>query len=216
MQLRKQIPLRRQQILNFIQEFIQDNGLPPTVRDIQKACNISSTSVVDYNLRLLDRDGYLNRRPEVARGIELLDESGQPVSSAPKVSIVGSIAAGLPLPVFSAEGSATAAEFDTVDVAPDLPRRHGKLYGLQVKGTSMIDALIDDGDVVIIKPVQQAENGDTVVAWLKQEEEATLKKFYQEGSQVRLQPANSQMGPIYCAASNVEIRGKVVAIIRKF
>ena len=216
MQLRKKIPLRRQQILNFIQEFIQDNGLPPTVRDIQKACNISSTSVVDYNLRLLDRDGYLNRRPEVARGIELLDESGQPVSSAPKVSIVGSIAAGLPLPVFSAEGSATAAEFDTVEVAPDLPRRHGKLYGLQVKGTSMIDALIDDGDVVIIKPVQQAENGDTVVAWLKQEEEATLKKFYQEGSQVRLQPANSQMGPIYCAASNVEVRGKVVAIIRKF
>ena len=216
MQLRKKIPLRRQQILNFIQEFIQDNGLPPTVRDIQKACNISSTSVVDYNLRLLDRDGYLNRRPEVARGIELLDESGQPVSSAPKVSIVGSIAAGLPLPVFSAEGSATAAEFDTVDVAPDLPRRHGKLYGLQVKGTSMIDALIDDGDVVIIKPVLQVENGDTVVAWLKQEEEATLKKFYQEGSQVRLQPANSQMGPIYCAASNVEVRGKVVAIIRKF
>ncbi len=216
MQLRKKIPLRRQQILNFIQEFIQDNGLPPTVRDIQKACNISSTSVVDYNLRLLDRDGYLNRRPEVARGIELLDESGQPVSSAPKVSIVGSIAAGLPLPVFSSEGSATAAEFDTVEVAPDLPRRHGKLYGLQVKGTSMIDALIDDGDVVIIKPVQQAENGDTVVAWLKQEEEATLKKFYQEGSQVRLQPANSQMGPIYCAASNVEVRGKVVAIIRKF
>ena len=216
MQLRKKIPLRRQQILNFIQEFIQDNGLPPTVRDIQKACNISSTSVVDYNLRLLDRDGYLNRRPEVARGIELLDESGQPVSSAPKVSIVGSIAAGLPLPVFSAEGSATAAEFDTVEVAPDLPRRHGKLYAPQVKGTSMIDALIDDGDVVIIKPVLQAENGDTVVAWLKQEEEATLKKFYQEGSQVRLQPANSQMGPIYCAASNVEIRGKVVAIIRKF
>ena len=216
MQLRKKIPLRRQQILNFIQEFIQDYGLPPTVRDIQKACNISSTSVVDYNLRLLDRDGYLNRRPEVARGIELLDESGQPVSSAPKVSIVGSIAAGLPLPVFSSEGSATAAEFDTVEVAPDLPRRHGKLYALQVKGTSMIDALIDDGDVVIIKPVLQAENGDTVVAWLKQEEEATLKKFYQEGSQVRLQPANSQMGPIYCAASNVEIRGKVVAIIRKF
>ena len=92
-------------MLEFIQEFIDENGLPPTVRDIQKACNISSTSVVDYNLRLLDRDGYLNRRPDVARGIELLDDAGQPVSGAPKVVIVGSIAAGLPLPVFSAERS---------------------------------------------------------------------------------------------------------------
>lgn len=216
MQLRNKLSPRRQQILQFVQDFIRDNGLPPTVRDIQKACHISSTSVVDYNLQLLARDGYLNRRPDVARGIELLDESGQPVSNAPRVPIIGNIAAGQPLPVFSAEGSAAAEEFDTVEVAPDLPRRHGRLYGLQVKGTSMIDALIDDGDVVIVKAAQQAENGDTVVAWLKAEEEATLKKFYQEGARVRLQPANSQMSPIYCDASNVEVRGKVVAIIRKF
>jgi repressor LexA len=172
--------------------------------------------VVDYNLRLLKRDGYLDRRPEVARGIELLDESGQPISNAPKVPIVGSIAAGMPLPVFSDEGSASATEFDMVEVSPELTRRHGKLYGLRVKGTSMIDALIDDGDVVIVKPLQRAENGDTVVAWLKREEEATLKKFYREGARVRLQPANSQMGPIHCAAGNVEVRGKVVAIIRRF
>ena len=80
----------------------------------------------------------------------------------------------------------------------------------------MIDALIDDGDVVIVQPAIRAENGDTVVAWLKSEEEATLKKFYAEGERVRLQPANSQMDPIYCAASNLEIRGKVVSVIRKF
>ena len=80
----------------------------------------------------------------------------------------------------------------------------------------MIDALIDDGDVVIIKPLQQAETGDMVVAWLIDEEEATLKKFYPEGDRIRLQPANSQMEPIYCNAANVEIRGKVVAVIRKF
>ena len=80
---------------------------------------------------------------------------------------------------------------------------------------SMIDALIDDGDVVIVKPGQNADNGDMVVAWLKQEEEATLKKFYLEGDRVRLQPANSQMEPIYSQANNVEVRGKVVAVIRK-
>jgi repressor LexA len=213
---RKKLPPRRQGILGFIQQFIQENGIPPTVRDIQKDCEISSTSVVDYNLRLLERDGYLSRRPDVARGIELLDEEGQPISNAPKIPIVGSIAAGLPLPAFSMEEAASSSEFDTIEVSPDLARRHQKLFALSVKGTSMIDAFIDDGDVVIIQPVQHAENGDMVVAWLKDEEEATLKKFYLEGEKVRLQPANSQMDPIYCSANNVDVRGKVVSVIRKY
>lgn len=214
---RKRLPPRRQQILDFIQEFISDNGIPPTIRDIQRACRISSTSVVDYNLHKLRQDGYLNRRPDVARGIELLDDSGQPVSNAPRVQIVGGIAAGLPLPVFSTEDAASSAEFDTIEVSPDLQRRYGRLYGLTVSGTSMVDALIDDGDVVIVKPAREAVNGEMVVAWLKSEEEATLKKFYLEGGdRVRLQPANSRMGPVYCQADNVEIRGKVVAVIRKF
>lgn len=212
----RKLPPRRKRILEFIQSFIEDNGIPPTVRDIQKACEISSTSVVDYNLRLLDRDGYLNRRPDVARGIELLDESGNPLNAVPKVQIVGRIAAGSPLPVFSAEESATGQEFDTIEVAPELTRRHGRLYALEVQGQSMIDALIDDGDMVVIKPAQQAEYGEMVVAWLREEEEATLKKYYPEGSQVRLQPANSTMDPIYADADNVEIKGKVVSVIRKF
>lgn len=213
---KKRMPPRRQRILAYIQEFITDNGIPPTVRDVQKACDISSTSVVDYNLRILDRDGYLNRRPEMARGIELLDREGQPQSSAPRVHIVGNIAAGAPLPAFSTEEAGSSAEFDTVEVATELQRRHGKLYGLAVKGTSMIDALIDDGDIVVIKPAQQAEPGEMVVAWLKDEEEVTLKRYYPEGNRVRLQPANSQMDPIYCDAANLEIRGKVVEVIRKF
>jgi repressor LexA len=216
MTLRKRLPPRRQQILDFIQEFIQENGIPPTVRDIQKACNISSTSVVDYNLRLLDRDGYLNRRPDVARGIELLDEEGQPVSNVPRVPVVGAIAAGQPLPVFSTEEAASASDWDTIEVSPELSRRYPRLFALAVKGTSMIDALIDDGDIVIVQPAQEAENGEMVVAWLKTEEEATLKKFYLEGDRVRLQPANSQMQPIYCSAANVEVRGKVVTVIRKY
>jgi repressor LexA len=129
---------------------------------------------------------------------------------------VGKIAAGLPIPVFSTEEAASGSDLDAIEIFPELPRRYGKLYGLAVEGTSMIDALIDDGDVVIIRPTDNASNGDMVVAWLKEEEEATLKKFYLEGDTVRLQPANSQMDPIYCDASNVEVRGRVVSVIRKF
>ena len=152
----------------------------------------------------------------MARGIELLDDAGQPVSNAPRVQIVGAIAAGVPIPTFSTEGAASSAEFDTVEVSPELTRRYGTLYALNVAGTSMIDALIDDGDVVIVNPAVEASNGDMVVAWLKDREEVTLKRFYLEGDQVRLQPANSQMAPIYTPASNVEIHGKVVEVIRRF
>ena len=212
---RKKLPPRRRQILEFIRSFLGDNGIPPTIRDMQKGCNISSTSVVDYNLRILERDGYLNRRPDLARGVELLDDAGQPVSNAPKVQIVGAIAAGLPIPAFSTEGAASSAEFDTVEVSPELARRYGKLYALSVAGTSMIDALIDDGDVVIVKPTREDANGDMVVAWIKDDEEVTLKKFYGEGERVRLQPANNTIEPIYSPASNVEVRGKVVSVKRK-
>ena len=210
----KKMPPRRKRILEFVQQFYSQNGIPPTVRDIQRACEISSTSVVDYNLERLSQAGYLNRRPDVARGIEILDQEGQPVSNAPRVQIVGAIAAGSPIPAWSTEGSASSEEFDTVEISPELQRRHGKLFGLRVNGTSMIDALIDDGDVVIVKPTNSVVNGEMVVAWLKDEEEATLKKFYAEGGQVRLQPANSTMQPIYSPAENVEVHGKVVSVIR--
>lgn len=214
---KKNLRPRQQQILDFIERFLDENGIPPTVRDIQRGCSISSTSVVDYNLRLMERDGYLKRRSEVARGIELLDETGLPVANgAARVQIVGSIAAGQPIPAFSSEGVDSAAEFDIVEVRPDLKKRHGTLYALSVKGTSMIDALIDDGDVVVIKPTNTARNGEMVVAWLREEEEATLKKFFREGDQVRLQPANSTMDPIYVPADNVEVKGRVVEVLRQF
>ena len=210
----KKMPPRRQRILAFLQEFYSDNGIPPTVRDIQRACEISSTSVVDYNLEKLREAGYINRRQDVARGIEILDQEGEPISNAPRVQILGLIAAGTPIPAWSVEGSEFSQEFDTVEISPELLRQHGKLFALRVNGTSMIDALIDDGDVVIIKPSSVANNGEMVVAWLKEEEETTLKKFYAEGSQVRLQPANSTMEPIYSPAENVEVHGKVVSVIR--
>ena len=214
--MRKKMPPRRAKILSYVREFYSENGIPPTVRDIQVACGISSTSVVDYNLKQLDEAGYIRRRKDVSRGIELLDSDGQPMSTAPRVQIVGSIAAGRPIPVFSTEGSASSEEFDTIEVSPDLPRRHGPLFALTVNGTSMVDALIDDGDVVVIKPSREAANGEMVVAWLKDEEEATLKKFYREGDRVRLQPANGAMMPVFCSADNVDVRGKVVTVLRKY
>ncbi|MXZ92052.1 MAG: transcriptional repressor LexA [Chloroflexi bacterium] len=213
----KQLRPRQKRMLEFIEQFLEENGMPPTVRDIQRGCEISSTSVVDYNLRLLERDGYLKRRSEIARGIELLDETGLPVTNGvARVQIVGSIAAGQPIPALSSEGDAGAAEFDIVEVRPELKKKHGTLFALSVKGTSMIDALIDDGDVVVITPTNAARNGDMVVAWLKEEEEATLKKFYREGDRVRLQPANSTMEPIYADMGNVEVRGRVVEVLRQF
>lgn len=214
---KRDLRTRQTKILAFIGEFQEEYGMPPTVRDIQRGCDISSTSVVDYNLRTLERDGYIKRRSDVARGIELLDQkTGLPASTgATPVPIVGTIAAGLPIPAFSTEGTASS-EFDTVDVRPELKRKYGALYALSVRGTSMIDALIDDGDVVVVNPSVAADNGDMVVAWLREEEEATLKKFYRDGSRIRLQPANHTMEPIYADANNVEIRGRVVEVLRQF
>ena len=210
------LPNRRQRILEFIQDFVQDNGIPPTVRDIQKACDISSTSVVDYNLRLLDRDGFLNRRPDMARGIELLGESVTHGINSMRVPIVGSIAAGIPIPVFPNEIDSQNADFDFIEISSEINEKYGILFALEVKGTSMIDALIDDGDVVLVHPTPMVEDGEMAVAWISGRDEATLKKFYVEGDKVRLQPANSAMSPIYCQAEDVEVRGKVVGVIRKF
>ena len=200
-------------MLRFIREFMAENGFPPTVRDIQFACGISSTSVVDYNLRLMQRDGLIRRRPEMARGIELLDEKGRAAGFLPQIPVMGYIAAGEPLPGPSSEGW-DQEPLETIEMPRYMSESYKDLYALRVKGTSMIDALIDDGDIVLIDPNHQIKNGDMTVAWLKLEQEATLKRFFKEGRKVRLQPANTRMKPIYTKASNVETRGKVVAVLR--
>ena len=214
MQAKKELTHRQESMLAFIREFSKENGLPPTVRDIQAACRISSTSVVDYNLRLLQRDGHLRRKPDVARGIELLDETGNPVSSLTRIPVMAYIAAGEPLPLPEAEGWSPGEALETIEITPEMQRGKEGLYALRVKGTSMIDALVGDGDIVLVEPAQQTENGTMVVARLKLENETTLKKLYREGDRIRLQPANSQMEPVYSPAENVEIQGKVVGVIR--
>lgn len=208
----KELSARQQRILNFIREFIDEHDYPPSIRQIKDACDISSTSVVDYNLRILEKGGHIRRDREVSRGIEVL-HGGRRHRVVP-VPIIGTIAAGQPIPVPSADTWQAYDQDDTVEVSPDMLGDRENVYALRVKGNSMIDALVSDGDLVLMQTVNSAADGDMVAAWLKREEETTLKRFYREGDRVRLQPANETMEPIYTDAANVEIQGKFIAAIR--
>ena len=209
----KDLSAKQQRILDYIREFIDEHDYPPSIRQIQQACEISSTSVVDYNLRILERQGHLRRDREVSRAIEVL-HGGRRAQRVVPVPIIGSIAAGQPIPVPSAD-TWSADISDSIEVAPDLVGDRENVFALRVKGTSMIDALVNDGDIVILEQAAAARDGDMVVAWLKNEQEATLKRIFREGDRVRLQPANETMQPIYTDASNVEVQGRVIASIRQ-
>jgi repressor LexA len=210
----KKLSDKQKRIINFIDRFFNDRGYPPTIRDIQSACNISSTSVVDYNLNILEEKGYLSRHAEVSRGIRLLNRPAAP-DTVTTVPVIGLIAAGEPIPVPAPDTWDVAAVSETMEVPAELTRGRGNIYALRVKGLSMVDALINDGDIVLMQPVNAVENGEMAAVWLKAEKEATLKKVYVEPDRVRLQPANTQMGPIYAAPDNVEVQGKVVAVVRQ-
>jgi len=205
---------KQQQITKFIYRFCEDKGYPPTIRDIVAGCGISSTSVVDYNLDILEKKGYIRRHREVSRGIELVSRS---LASGARfqVPIIGQIAAGEPIPVPTADTWDVTATSETLEVTKDLTRGREGVYALKVKGSSMVDALVNDGDFVLMEHVNSVENGEMAAIWLKAEKEATLKKFYAESGRVRLQPANSQMEPMYVDPNNVEIQGRVIAVIRQ-
>ena len=205
---------KQQRIIDFIHRFLVDRGYPPTVRDIQSGCGLSSTSVVAYHLNILETEGYLYRHPEVSRGIELLTRS---LTSLPQVQvpIIGQIAAGEPIPVPTPDTWDVTAAAETLEVTTDLTRGRRGIYALKVKGSSMVDAPINDGDIVLMQYINVVENGEMAAVWLKAEKEVTLKKVYVESGRIRLQPANSQMQPIYTEPSNVEIQGRVIAVIRQ-
>ncbi|MHB8377446.1 MAG: transcriptional repressor LexA [Dehalococcoidia bacterium] len=208
----KGLSAKQQGILQFMREFINEHDYPPSIRDIQVGCDISSTSVVDYNLKALERLGFIRRDREVSRAIELLDRGSRRSRTVP-VPIIGTIAAGQPIPVPSPD-TWESIDYDNVfDATEDLTRGKTNVFALKVRGTSMIDALVNDGDLVILEQTSSCDDGDMVAAWLKRENEATLKKFYREGDRVRLQPANSTMKPIFTEADNVEVQGKVLATI---
>jgi len=209
----KAISSKQRCIINFIREYFQDKGYPPTIRDIANGCRISSTSVVVYNLDRLEEAGYIRRHSDISRGIEFLDrqQGGRKLVYIP---IVGTIAAGEPIPV-PASDAGSIISTEGLEVSEELTKGRQSVYALRVKGDSMVDALIKDGDIVLMDYVTTAEEGEMVAVWLKKEQEVTLKKIFTEPNRIRLEPANSQMKPIYTSPDDVEIQGSVVAVIRR-
>lgn len=211
---------RQKHILSYMEKYIEEQGYPPTIREIGLATGINSTSVVNYNLNKLVQAGYLERSDRVSRGMRLVstqngkknkDKTIQMSASAINVPLRGKIVAGEPVPAYDSESdeiievtSAMLGKADSKDV-----------FALQVNGDSMIDAMIADGDIVLLRRQETANNGDMVAVWIASREETTLKYFYNEGTRIRLQPANPYMDPIYEDAANCHIQGKVVSVLRQ-
>jgi repressor LexA len=210
----KRLSDKQKRIQNYITRFISDNGYPPSIREIQQACRISSTSVVDYNLNILENRGVLERRSDVSRGIKMVSNNAT-ADLTVSVPIVGMIAAGIPIPALTPDTWDIASASETMGVPAELTGGKDNIFALRVKGLSMIDALINDGDIVLMQQVNAVENGEMAAVWLKSEKEVTLKKVFVEPDRVRLQPANSQMQPIYADRDNVEIQGRVIAVVRQ-
>ena len=195
---------RRKRILKFVKRYIAANDYPPTCAEIRAGLELNSTSMVHRELVALEQAGFLQRTPGVPRGLRVAKQDGSVFS----VPLVGTIAAGEPIgfgdPLYEA-----------VTLTSDIVRQQEGLYALRVKGDSMIDALVNDGDIVVLKHQREARNGDMVAIRLLDRDETTLKHFYRENGHVRLQPANPTLSPIYVHPSAVEIQGQVVAIVRQ-
>ena len=207
---------RQENILKFSSEFVARNGYPPTIREIGKAVGISSTSVVDYNLDKLEQAGLLTRNRTISRGLRLVEQKVAALAHQLahfSVPIFGTIVASAPMPV--PDDSFSHIPSESIELTRSLVREQDGLFALRVKGNSMIDALVNDGDVVVMKKVADVHNGDMVAVWLKDKNETTLKRFYREKNRVRLQPANATMQPIFVHPANVEVQGKVVMVIRQ-
>ncbi|MGD0610298.1 MAG: transcriptional repressor LexA [Anaerolineales bacterium] len=207
---------RHQKILDYLEQRAKNEGYPPSIREIGKATGISSTSVVTYYLNQLSEMGKINRDAKYSRAVRLTNPSN---AELVKIPILGPIAAGIPILVPDAGPTYIGEEVYGVDVARSLlpPQEKGvQIYALRVEGDSMIDAMINDGDIVIIKPAVKANNGDMVAIWLPARDETTLKYFYKEKDGYRLQPANPTKDPIHISKNeSLEIRGKVIMVIRK-
>jgi repressor LexA len=164
-------------------------------------------------LNVLEKEGQIHRDPEVFRSIQLVEKEDDERGSF-LVPLLGTIAAGEPIPVLDSGTWSNQAE-EMLRMTTDVIENRSDIYALKVKGTSMLDALINDGDVVIMEATQTVEDGETAAVWLKNEQEVTLKKLYREPERVRLQPANSEMKSIYTRPDNIEVQGKVVAVLRR-
>ena len=229
---RKGLGERHHKILGVLERFTDQNGYPPSIREIGKRTSISSTSVVNYYLDQLEEDGFIERDRNVSRGVRLIrlatgeiygqtqplaDKLRSKIDDLMKIPIVGRIVASAPVPVPSSDFP-YFDEDHIVEVARNMiPQRDKEdLFALEVQGNSMIDAMVNDGDIVIMKRAQEAQNGEMVAVWLDDKDETTLKYFYKEKGRVRLQPANPTMQPIYIDnPRSLRIQGKVVMVIRQ-
>ena len=200
----------RWRILEFIRNFVEQRGYAPTVAEIRKGLDISSNSVVKYHLDALEEEGIIDRTPDIARAMHV---SGVGKRARP-TALLGTIPAGQPIPVPTEDTWHMIAQ-ETVEVPADMLPNNVRAFALRVQGISMIDALVDDGDIVILEATPTAENGQMVAAWLKDRQETTLKKIYYEGNRIRLQPANKSMAPIYVDPDNLLVQGRVIAVLRK-
>jgi repressor LexA len=206
---------RQEEMIQFIGRFTRDKGYPPTIRQIGEAVKISSTSVVNYNLNKLERDGYINRDLKVSRGVRLSDGLSRKFNRTDRVAIplAGVIFASEPVMVGD---TPQTANDEVIELTRDLIRDEGDLFALRVKGNSMIDAMVSDGDIVVMKKVDRARNGEMVAVWLTDRNETTLKHFYLENGRVRLQPANPEMKPIMIDdPSVVQVQGRVMLVVRQ-
>ncbi|HUW10733.1 MAG TPA: transcriptional repressor LexA, partial [Anaerolineae bacterium] len=200
---------RQVKMLDFIEEFLRDNGYPPTIREIGKAVRISSTSVVKYNLEKLESLGHLHRKKEAARGLRLSGGRFASAANVIGVPLLGYIQASEPLPAYDPFSD------EMVELTLDIVKEPQLVYALRVQGESMRDASVHDGDLVILRQQQSADTGEMVAAWLGEERGLTLKRYYPEGKLVRLQPANDAYEPIMVPANQIKIQGKVIAVVRR-
>ncbi len=216
----EQLSEKQRAILKVIEIWLKRSGYPPTIRDIGKAVGISSTSVVNYNLNKLVEAGFITRSKDVSRGIRL--NAANNTESAPEdpevvhVPLLGQIVAGSPTPTPDDAGYYYSEE-DMRAIPKMLIGNNdpNQIYALNVKGLSMMDAMINDGDMVVLRRQETARNGEMVAVWLTERGETTLKHFFDEGARVRLQPANPTMEPIYVEKDKVQIQGKVLAVLRR-
>lgn len=199
------ITSKQQEILEYIKDQILERGFPPSVREICQAVHLKSTSSVHSHLESLEKNGYIRRDPTKPRAIEILDDSFQMIRrEMVNVPIVGTVAAGQPL--------LAEQNIDSYFPIPAEYMPNEQSFILRVKGESMINAGILDGDCVLVRQQQDAQNGDMIVALL--DDSATVKTFYKEDGHIRLQPENDTMDPII--ADDVKILGKVFGVFRFF
>ncbi len=201
------LTMRQTEILQFIKSFIETNGYPPSVREIGKAIGLSSSASIHTHLQKLENAGYLQRNQSKSRAIELTEETSFRQQKMLPIPLLGKVTAGQPI-----------LAQENIEATFPLPAQfigantHDDLFMLNVSGDSMINAGILDGDIVLVRKQQTANNGDIVVAFLPEEETSTIKRFFKESNKIRLQPENDKLTPVF--SNQVLILGKVIGVFR--